>query len=143
MIFLPDVKWAPDMHAKIVEAVPIIDAVHRELTGSDATCTSAYRSQTPGGGSSLHPLKRAIDLRSWTVGDQGTPEGAKRVRKFAAMLRARLGKDYDVVVEGKAAESPKYLTYANGKPRQPHIHVEYQPKTESPPKPEPQADGTP
>lgn len=138
MIFLPDVKWPADMHAKIVEAVPIIDAVHRELTGSDATCTSAYRSQTPGGGSSLHPLKRAVDLRSWTVGDQGTPDGAKKVRKFAAMLRARLGKDFDVIVEGPAAESPKYLTYHNGKARAPHLHVEY-----DPPQAEPQADGTP
>ena len=141
MIYLPTVKFPPDMHPAIFAAVQKIDALHRELTGSDATCTSAYRSQTPGGGSSLHPLKRALDLRTWTIGDQGTPAGAKAVRAFAAELRKRLGPDYDVIVEGKAAESPKYLTYANGKPRDPHIHVEYHPKP--PPAAEPQADGTP
>lgn len=133
MIFNADVKWPPDMHEKIVEAVAIIDAVHRELTGSDATCTSAYRSQTPGG-SSLHPFKRAVDIRTWAFGDPKTAVGKKRVREFAVKLRAKLGPDYDVVVEGPAAEKAYY------EKRPPHVHVEWDPK---PPKPEPQADGSP
>lgn len=133
MIFLPDVKWPPDMHASMVKAVPLIDQVHREMTGSDATCTSAYRSQTPGG-SSLHPFKRAVDLRTWAFGDPTTNAGKKQTRDFAKRLRAKLGSDYDVIVEGPAAEKAYY------EKRAPHVHVEWDPK---PPKAEPQADGTP
>lgn len=135
MKLLPDVKWPDDMHEKIVEARDIIDDVHRELTGHDSTCTSAYRSQTPGGGSSLHPLKRALDLRTWAFGDPNTDDGKRKVRAFAAKLRERLGKDFDVIVEGPAAESPKYLTFTNGKARPPHVHLEFQPKTPPPAKP--------
>lgn len=130
-----DVKWPDDMHEKIAEARDIIDAVHEEMTGQESTCTSAYRSQSPGGGSSLHPLKRAVDLRTWAFGDPTSEKGKAEVRKFAARLREKLGKDYDVVVEGPAAENPKYLTYATGKPRAPHVHVEYDPKPVDTPKP--------
>jgi hypothetical protein len=133
LIFAPDVKWPPDMHERIVAAVPVIDAVHRDMTGSDATCTSAYRSQTPGG-SSLHPFKRALDLRTWAFGDPSTEKGKKRVREFAKRLREKLGPDYDVVVEGPAAEKAHYLK------RPQHVHLEYDPK---PPKPVPQPDGAP
>lgn len=137
MIRLPDVRWPADMHERIVWACDVIDAVHRELTGKEATCTSAYRSQTPGGGSSLHPLKRAVDIRTWEFGDPATDKGKAAVRKFARILRERLGKDFDVIVEGPAAEKPAYLTYHNGKPRAPHVHVEWDQKAE------PQADGVP
>lgn len=128
MILLPDVKWPDDMHEAIVKARQIIDDVHMSMAGTESTCTSAYRSQTPGG-SSLHPFKRALDLRTWAFGDPTTDAGKKQVRAFAKALRERLGPDYDVIVEGPAAENPKYLYYTNGKPRAPHVHVEFDPKT--------------
>ena len=111
------VKWPTDMHPSMWYARGIIDAVHIELTGQGATCTSAYRPKSPGG-SSLHPERRAMDVRVWAFGDGTDPEP---VRRFAGRLRDRLGPDFDVIVEGPAAENPIY------KGRPPHVHVEYDP----------------
>lgn len=124
----PGVVWPPDMHPKIVAAIPIIDQIHTDMTGEEATCTSAFRPETPGGGSSCHPKKQAIDLRTWAFGDATTEAGKKLVRWFAKRVRERLGKGYDFIVEGPAAEDPKYLTYADGKPRAPHTHLEWDPE---------------
>lgn len=127
MILKSGVDWPADIDPAIEKAKAIIDEVHREETGDEATCTSAFRPATPGG-SSLHPKKRALDLRTWLFGDANTDTGKARVRKFAARLRERLGPDYDVIVEGPAAEKPKYLTYADGTKRNPHVHVEHDPR---------------
>lgn len=55
------------------------------------------------GKDSLHPKGRAIDVRTWNLKHK-TPE------QMAELLRAALGRDYDVVVE------------------QTHIHIEYDPE---------------
>lgn len=109
------VRWPEDMHPSTWYARSVIDVAHREATGYGATCTSAYRDQSPGG-SSLHPKKRAMDVRVWAFPTD------QQVRDFAKALRDRLGPDFDVVVEGQAAEHERY------RDRPPHIHVEYDPK---------------
>ena len=126
MILKVGVDWT-DIAPEIEQAKAIIDEVHKEYTGYEATCTSARRAPNPGG-SSLHAHGKALDLRTWAFGPADTADGKARVRRFAADLRKRLGNDYDVIVEGPAAENPKYLTYTDGKPRAPHIHVEHDPK---------------
>jgi hypothetical protein len=102
-------------------ARPEARILHAEMfPGVEMTITSGMRKQSPGG-SSLHPLGRAFDVRvrapdgSWAM-------TAEEQRAFAAELGKRLGEDFDVVVEGPAATSPRYLH------RQPHIHIEYDPK---------------
>lgn len=118
------------MHPAMEKGRDIVDAVHIEETGVEATCTSAFRPQSPGG-SSLHPRKQACDLRTWAFGDPFTQGGKDRVRAFAKKLRARLGPDYDVVVEGPAAERERYATqeaYEAVTKRIPHVHWEYDPR---------------
>lgn len=87
----------------------------REMFDEDLVITSGRRPASPGG-SSKHTKGEAMDIRSkeWGVASQ---------RAFAAKLRERLGEDFDVIVEGPAAEDPKM-----GPPRPAHIHVEYDPK---------------
>ena len=119
MILNEGIKWPEDMHPAMWYARAVVDAVHVEMTGQVATCTSGYRLQTPGG-SSLHPLKRAMDIRTWLFGEPSSDLGRESVRKFAAVLRRRLGDDFDVIVEGKAAEDAKYVD------RPPHVHIEYE-----------------
>lgn len=114
MDFKDGIKWPEDMHPSMWMARMVIDQLHREETERGAVITSAYRDQKPGG-SSLHPQKRALDLRVWFLRDHD------HEREFARKLRDRLGPDYDVVVEGPAAEYDQY------KSRPPHIHVEYDP----------------
>jgi hypothetical protein len=103
------------MHPMMV--IPRIEArqLHQEMTGRDMVITSGRREPTPGG-SSLHPKGRAMDIRIWYFRD------TQHIREFARRLRVILGPDFDVVVEGPAATDPKYRN------RQPHIHVEYDPK---------------
>ena len=118
MRFKHGVKWPADMHASMWHARGVADQVHYEMTGEEATCTSAHRPGDP----KKHGSKEALDLRTWKFGDPNTDLGKASVRKFAEKLRWRLGPDYDVVIEGPAAESEKY------KDRDPHLHVEYDPR---------------
>jgi|8_EtaG_2_1085327.scaffolds.fasta_scaffold26736_2 predicted dehydrogenase len=100
------------MHPSMWYAREVIGSLHREWADQEGTITSAFRDQSPGG-SSFHPLGRALDIRIWAFEDH------EEVRAFAKKLRTRLGPDFDVIVEGPAAEHPKYLN------RAPHIHVEW------------------
>lgn len=108
-------RWPGDMHPSMWYARAVVGMTHLEITGAPGTITSGMRDQSPGG-SSLHPLGRALDLRVWAL------PTTEDIRGFAALLRERLGPDFDVIVEGPAAEDVKYLD------RPPHIHVEYDPK---------------
>ena len=107
-----DVVIDERMHASMWYARHVIGDLHRDWTTEEGTITSAFRQQSPGG-SSLHPKGRALDVRVWSFEDH------EDIRQFAKTLRSRLGPDFDVIVEGPAAESPQYLT------RPPHIHVEW------------------
>ncbi len=106
--------WSPDMHNSMWMARVEARALHQEMFERDLTITSGMRSQRPGG-SSLHPLGRAMDIRSRFMSDEEQWTFAKR-------LQRRLGEDFDVVVEGPANPDPRYYH------RVPHIHVEYDPK---------------
>lgn len=107
------VRWPQDMKPSMWYARGVVDVAHREATGGiGATCTSAFRPGDP----KLHGSKEALDVRIWAF------PSADKVRAFAADLRDRLGPDFDVVVEGPAAENPAY------KDRSPHIHIEHDPR---------------
>lgn len=110
----PGVLWS-GMDPAMWYARGVAGALHRELTGKEGTITSGRRTASPGG-SSLHPLGLALDIRVWAF------ETKEAVREFAAELSRRLGPDFDVIVEGPAATNPRYRN------RPPHIHVEYDPK---------------
>lgn len=86
----------------------------REMFDEDLVITSGRRPPSAGG-SSLHATGEAMDIRSreWAPDAQ---------RRFAAELGARLGEDFDVIVEGPASLDRRYQH------RVAHIHVEYDPK---------------
>lgn len=109
-----DAGWSPDMHPAMWMARMEARLLHFEMFRKRMTITSGMRPQSPGG-SSLHPLGRAMDIRVWHMSHE-------EQREFAAELQRRLGEDFDVVVEGPAATSARYLD------RPPHLHIEYDPK---------------
>lgn len=86
----------------------------REMFDEDLVITSGRRPQSPGG-SSRHGTGDAADIRSreWLAPAQ---------RAFATELQARVGEDFDVIVEGPASLDPRYQE------RAPHVHGEYDPK---------------
>lgn len=86
----------------------------REMFDEDVVVTSGRRPASPGG-SSRHQIGEAMDIRSreWAAPDQ---------RAFATELQARLGEDFDVIVEGPASLDQRYQE------RVAHVHVEYDPK---------------
>lgn len=114
MTAFSDAGWSPDMHPAIWMARAEARALHNKIFDKDMTITSGMRRQSPGG-SSLHPVGRAFDIRSrfMTHTEQ---------RMFATELVRLLGEDFDVIVEGPAAVNARYIN------RVPHIHVEYDPK---------------
>lgn len=91
--------WAPEF----ARALPSIERAHQDANiGRGAIITSGTDGQHMKG--SLHYVGRAADLRS---NDLATSQKSRLVEA----LRARLGRDFDVV------------------PEPTHIHVEYDPKT--------------
>lgn len=72
-----------------------------ETTDSFMWVTCGDDSHTTG----LHPLFRAFDLRTSNI-----VGGQSMIDMWCTIMRARLGRDYDVVVEGD------------------HVHVEHDPK---------------
>lgn len=84
---------------QIFHAALIVEAVLKDY-GTELTITSAKDGKHKDG--SRHYDGRAIDVRTWKI--------KGREVEAAAKIKAKLGKDYDVVVEGD------------------HIHVEYDPK---------------
>lgn len=114
MTLFSNAGWSPDMHAAMWMARAEARSLHVEMFQKDMTITSGMRKQSPGG-SSLHPLGRAMDIRSRFMSHD-------EQREFAARLQATLGEDFDVIVEGPAATNARY------RDRPPHIHVEYDPK---------------
>lgn len=115
MVRFSNAGWSPDMHPALWMARGEAAALHREMfDGKTMVITSAVRPQSPGG-SSLHPVGRAMDIRTrfMTAAEQ---------HAFADALRERLGEDFDVIVEGPAARDARY------RHRPPHIHAEYDPK---------------
>ena len=119
MTTFSDAAWK-DMHPAMWMARVEARILVAEMFDDDLVITSGRRPTSPGG-SSKHQTGEAMDVRSkeW---------GAASQRMFADKLRRRLGEDFDVIVEGPAAEDAKYLTFPDGKPRPPHIHVEWDPK---------------
>lgn len=80
-------------------AMAKVDAVYIDVTGAEAVCTSTYEGAHSV--ASLHYVNRAADFR--------LPPPALR-EKVVVQLRAKLGPEFDVVLEGS------------------HIHVEHDPK---------------
>lgn len=113
MTTFSDAAWR-DMHPAMWMARVEARILQAEMFGTDLVITSGRRDPTPGG-SSLHAEGRAMDVRSkeWAHEAQ---------RRFAKELQRRLGEDFDVVVEGPAAEDPKYQK------RPAHVHIEWDPK---------------
>lgn len=114
MTLFSDAGWSPDMHPAMWMARAEARLLHRQMFNKDMTITSGMRPQSPGG-SSLHAVGRAMDIRSRFM-------NTEQQRTFARLLWETLGEDFDVVVEGPAATSPRYRN------RPAHIHVEYDPK---------------
>ena len=106
------IDWS-DMHPSMWYARAIVDQVYREVMNKGAQLTSARRPKAAK--FSYHSTGRAIDIRVL---------GMTKVQQHtvARMIRERLGTGFDVIVEGPAAENPKYLE------SQPHIHIEYEGK---------------
>lgn len=113
MTYFVDAAWA-DMHPAMWSARVEARILHKEMLGTDLGITSGRRKQTPGG-SSLHPMGKAMDIRSRDM-------TRDQEFAFAQELQARLGEDFEVIIEGDFALKPKY----RNRPR--HVHVEYQPK---------------
>ena len=107
----PGVIWPEDMSAASWYMRGVINQVHWELFGYVATCTSAYRAGDP----RLHGKKRALDVRIKHLTDA-------QVHQLVAMLKSRLGPDFDVVLEGPLSLDPAL------KSKPPHIHAEYDPQ---------------
>lgn len=107
MDYKAGVKWK-DMHVSMWDARRVVDDVYRDHVGHGVTLTSARRS-----GTGLHAKGRAIDVRIWGMSQA-------QVRRVASDIRDRLGPDFDVVIEGPAAEDHRYLH------NPPHIHIEYE-----------------
>lgn len=113
MTLFSDAAWkdmVPAMWMARLEARLLV----REMFDQELVITSGRRPATPGG-SSKHQTGAAMDVRSkeWASQDQ---------RKFAAELSARLGEDFDVIVEGPASLDVRYQD------RTAHVHCEYDPK---------------
>ena len=123
MTIFSDAGWSPDMHPAMWMARAEARILHRQRFRADLRITSGMRPQSPGG-SSLHPVGRAMDLGVRFQLDDGTWYHMKQAeqRAFARRLQGVLGEDFDVVVEGPASHDPRY------RGRAPHIHVEYDPK---------------
>jgi hypothetical protein len=119
--YFSDAGWSPDMHGSMWMARAEARILHAEMfSGVEMTITSGMRKQSPGG-SSLHPLGRAFDVRV-RAPDGSWEMTAAEQWAFAAELAKRLGEDFDVVIEGPAATNPAY------KSRVPHVHIEFDPK---------------
>lgn len=119
----PGATWGSDMKPSMWYARCVTGQLYREWTeGQEGTITSGKRPKSVGG-SGLHPKGEALDLRVWFWGGSApTPGQVSDLRAFAAELRVRLGPDFDVVIEGPAAEFEKY------RKRPPHIHIEHDPE---------------
>jgi len=90
--------YIDELKREIRRALNVIDEVYREH-GQEAVITSTYEgNHSPG---SLHYARQAVDVRL---------PGRHVLGVLVEELKARLGRDYDVVVEPD------------------HIHVEYDPK---------------
>lgn len=105
--------WSPDMHPALWMARETVRNVYWDIFGRDVVVTSAMRPQNPGG-SSLHPVGRAMDIRSRDL-------QVHEITHLAEHLREALGEDFDVVIEGRGGSG----RYRN---RPDHIHIEYDPK---------------
>lgn len=114
MTSFSDAAWR-DMHPSMWMAREVARALHVEMTKQDLVITSGRRKKSPGG-SSLHEIGQAMDLRVWAL------DSAQRQHAYAEELQKRLGEDFDVIVEGPAARDVRYQN------RVAHIHVEYDPK---------------
>lgn len=121
MTVFSNATWDADMHPAMWMARAETRALHVAMTGRDLVITSGRRKRTPGG-SSLHPDGRAMDIRQWYLRDTRYGGSREKLYEFVRKLREILGEDFDVVIEGPDAEDEKY------RDRQPHIHIEYQPK---------------
>lgn len=99
MLFKEGIKLA--LRPQMAEALPGIDAAHKDVVGREAIVTSG----TDGthGHDSLHYVGLAIDIRTRDLTSQ-------QVEWLATKLRALLGAAFDVVVEKD------------------HIHIEYDPE---------------
>lgn len=102
------------MHPALWMARETVRNVYWDIFEQDVVVTSAMRPQSPGG-SSLHPLGRAMDIRTRDL-------PTNQIRHLADRLQEALGEDFDVVIEGRGA---RHAVYKN---RPPHIHIEFDPK---------------
>lgn len=118
MTTFSDAAWA-DMHEAMWAARVEARLLVSEMFGQDLRITSGRRKPTSGG-SSLHGSGKAMDIG--VKNPDGSFWSHAQQRAFAKELQARLGEDFEVIVEGPAATNPKY------KDRVAHVHVEYQPK---------------
>jgi len=109
-----DAAWA-GMHPAMWMAREVARALHVEMTNKDLVITSGRRPKTRGG-SSKHETGEAMDIRVWYL------DSPQNQHRYADELSARLGEDFDVIVEGPAARLERYHD------RVAHIHVEYDPK---------------
>ena len=92
----------PVFDRKIIEIFPELDYISKEIFGREAIITSGNDKGHMK--NSLHYKWKAIDLRIVDI-----PEKHKWTQ-YAAEIRRRLSKDYDVILEKD------------------HVHIEYDPK---------------
>src|SRR5574342_91634 len=90
-----------DIHSRIIDALPIIDAICVKH-GIPFVITAARDGVHKA--NSLHYVGRAIDIRTRDLPPLSRPE-------FHFDIQTALGSDYDVVLETKS----------------PHVHVEFDP----------------
>lgn len=94
------------MSVGILAALPIIERIHKELTGRQVVITSANDGVHREG--SKHYSGDAVDLRVWY-----TDEHVGLTTEWAKELWTALGADYDVVYG-----DPSHMN---------HIHIEHDP----------------
>jgi len=83
------------LHPRIDEIIPIIDEVYWRELGYEAICTSARDSHSAG----LHPLGRALDLRTWTSPDSGKQISKLTRKRLSYRLEDAIGPEFQVVTE--------------------------------------------
>lgn len=89
------------LHPRVMLRLPDIESVTKFIFTREAVITSALDGQHMEG--SLHSRGRALDLR---INDQPQP----KILGYFQMMKQRLGKDWDVVLEND------------------HLHIEWDPK---------------
>lgn len=105
-----------EWHPALRYALDVIDETYTEVTGTDATLTSAQDETEGRIKGSLHYGRSDVRCRAADFRNAGLTE--PQVREIVQTLKHRLGPDFDVIAERKRTGDREVRW----------LHVEYDPK---------------